>query len=99
MSRPEIPNPERKSDAALLCFCIGAGLAIVAWFLGVGGVMAAALSGGDPVLVAGGIGALIALPLAALAGFVLMLIGGIWIFLRVLADRGAPDRYSRDVER
>ena len=99
MSPPETPNPERKSDAAILCLCIGGGLAALAWFLGIGGVLATALSGGDPVLAAGGIGMLIALPLTACVGFLLMAVGAVWMFARVVADQTKPDRYSRDVER
>jgi hypothetical protein len=54
------------------------------------------------VTAAGGIGVAIAAPLAAVCGFILALIGAIWILVRVVADsRGeaATDRYSRDVER
>lgn len=106
MSQPETPgreppNPERKSDSALLCFGIGVGLMFLAWLMGFGGVLAAALSGGNPAAVAGGVAMLILLPLTAVSGFVLALIGGIWMLLRVIADQRASDGrdYGRDVER
>lgn len=101
MSPPETPNPEQRSNAALLCFAIGAGLVVVAWFLGVGGVMATALAGGDPAAIAGGIGMLIALPLTMIAGFILLLVGGIWMLARVVADsrEGADKERYRDVQR
>jgi hypothetical protein len=95
------PNPEQRSDGALLCFAIGAGLVILSWFLGIGGVLTTALSGGDPAAVAGGIGMLIALPLTAIAGVILAIIGGVWMFARVVADSrddGDEKRY-RDIQR
>ena len=97
----ETPNPERKSDSALLCFCIGAGLLIVSWFLGVGSVMGLALSGGNPAAIAGGLVAAIGIGLTAASGFVLADIGGIWIFVRVLADQAADkeERRYRNIER
>ena len=98
----EAPNPERRSDGALICFGAGAALTTLSWFLGVGGVMSTVLSGGDPVALAGGIGMLIALPLAAVTGIILMLAGGVWMTFRVVADSREADgkeRYSRDVER
>lgn len=70
----------------------------LAWFLGVGGVIAAALSGGDPAALAGGLAALLLLPLTAAVGGILALVGGVWIVVRVLADR-RDDKYSREVER
>lgn len=102
MTPPEKPNPERRSDAALLCLCIGLGLMALAWVLGVGGVMATVLSGGSPAAVAGGLGAFIGLLLASIAGMVLTLIGGIWIAIQVIADQTSEhskERYSREVER
>ncbi|MGE0829061.1 MAG: hypothetical protein AB7O04_06895 [Hyphomonadaceae bacterium] len=106
MSAPEhaneTPNPERRSNAALLCFCIGVGLGGLAWVLGVGGLIAAALAGGSPAAVVGGLFAAIALVLMGVAGGVLTLVGAIWLIIQVIADqRGADakERYSREVER
>lgn len=85
----------------MLCFCIGMALAGGAYFLGVGSIFAEAFSGGNPALVAGGIGMMIALPLAAIAGFLFMLIGGFWMLARVIADQtgDAEEKRYRDVER
>jgi hypothetical protein len=101
MSQSERPNPERRSNNALLCFCIGAGLAILAWFLGVGTVIGAALSGGDPAVLVGGAFAAIGLALAGVSGFVLMLVGGIWMLVQVIADQTGDreEKRYRDVER
>lgn len=101
MSPSEGPNPEHRSSNALLCFCIGAGLCILAYVLGIGTVIAAALSGGDPTLVVGGLLAAVGLALAGVSGFVLMLVGGIWMFVQVIADQtGAKsEKRYRDVER
>ena len=101
MSPPEGPNPEHRSNNAILCFGIGAGLAALAWFLGVGSVMAAALSGGNPAVVVGSVFAALALVFAAGAGFVMMLAGGVWMIVQVIADqRGEPsEKRYRDVER
>jgi hypothetical protein len=98
MHPAEGPNPERRSNNALLCFCIGAGLAGLAYLLGVGAVVAAALGAGDPAAVAGSVVAAIGLTLAALSGFVLMAIGAIWMLARVIADQSGDKSY-RDVER
>ncbi|MBL8548511.1 MAG: hypothetical protein JNJ73_00895 [Hyphomonadaceae bacterium] len=98
----KIPNPERRSDAALLCLCIGLGLLGLAWFLGVGGVLATAFSGGSPAGIAGGVGAFIGLILAAVCGALLALVGAVWLFVRVIADQRedhSKERYSREVER
>ncbi len=101
MSPSDAPNPERRTTNAILCFCLGAGLAALAWFLGVGGVVAAALTGGDPALIVGSIIAAIALVLLTVSGFVLMLVGGVWMVIQVIADqRGeASEKRYRDVER
>jgi hypothetical protein len=108
MSQPEPQpppaprNPERRSDAALLCLFIGMGLMVCAWFLGFGAALATAISGGAPAAVAGGVGAFIALILAAGSGLVLLLVGAIWLLVRVIADQReehAKERYSREVER
>ena len=97
-----MPNPERRSDAALLCLCIGLGLLVLAWFLGFGGVLATALSGGAPAGVAGGLGAFVALMLTAVSGALLSLVGVVWVLVRVIADQReehTKERYSREVER
>lgn len=101
MADPE-KNPERRSDAALLCLMIGGGLIGLAYFLGIGAIAIALISGLNPVTAAGSLGVAIAAPLALVCGFILMVIGGVWILGRVIADsRGeaVADRYSRDVER
>ncbi|WP_395645470.1 hypothetical protein [Terricaulis sp.] len=101
MSQPDPRNPEHKSSNAMLCFCIGLALAGAAYFMGVGGIIVAAFSGGDPLLVAGGVGMLIGLPLAAISGCILMAIGGVWMLSRVVADQtgSAEERRYRDIER
>jgi uncharacterized membrane protein len=101
MSPPEAPNPERRSNNAILCFSIGAGLCILAYVLGVGAVIGAALSGGDPAVVVGGALAAIGLALAGVSGFILMLVGGVWMIVRVVADQtsDASEKRYRDVER
>ena len=96
----EAPNPERRSNNAMLCFCIGLGLVALSWFFGVGTAFTAAFSGGlagFAMGVAGGI----ALMFAACAGFLLMFVGVVWIFVRVVADQTkahAEERY-KDVQR
>jgi len=102
MSLPESPrNPEQRTTNAILCFCIGAGLAFLAWFLGVGTVIGAALSGGDPAVVVGGAIAAIGLVLAGVAGGALMFIGTIWMLIQVIADQTSEksEKRYRDVER
>ena len=101
MTEPDKPNPETRSNAALLCFAIGAILCVLAWFLGIGGVLATAMSGGDPAAMAGGVGMLIALPLTMIAGMILVVIGGVWMFARVVADQrgGEEEKRYRDVQR
>lgn len=102
MSLPDpARNPEHRSNNAILCFCLGAMLAGLAWFLGVGAVIGAALSGGDPAILVGGAIAAIALVLASIAGGVLMLIGTIWMVIQVIADQTGEksEKRYRDVER
>lgn len=85
----------------MILFCTGAGLCTLAYFLGVGTVIGAALSGGDPALVVGSVIAAIGLGLSVIVGFVLMAIGGIWMIGQVIADQsgGAEEKRYRDVER
>lgn len=85
----------------MILFCTGAGLCTLAYFLGVGAIIGAAISGGNPAMVAGGVLAAIALSLAVVVGVVLMLVGGVWMIGQVLADQsgGAEEKRYRDVER
>jgi hypothetical protein len=94
VSPPEAPNPERGANAPIICIGVGAGLLVLTWFFGIGGVMVAALAGGDAMLSAGGLFALIMLPLAALVGFLLVIVGGVWLFARVVAD--STDAHSKE---
>ena len=98
MSQPEAPNPEQKSNNAMLCLCIGLGLLVLSWFLGVGTAFTAAMSGGLSGIAMGVIGGVV-LMLAACSGAFLVFVGIVWTILRVIADqRGARDPY-RDVQR
>ena len=100
MNPSDAPNPEHRSNNALLCFCIGAGLSIGAYFLGIGTVIATLLSGGDPALMLGGVFAAIALGLLGVSGVILTLIGGVWMIIRVIADqRGDNEKRYRNVNR
>jgi hypothetical protein len=101
MSPPNAPNPERSSNVAIWLVCGGIGLAILSWFLGVGAIMALALSGQeDPhVIIGAAFGAIGVLLLGAL-GVLLTIIGGIWMLAQVIADqRGGEESRYRDVER
>jgi hypothetical protein len=101
MSQPEPRNPEHRSSGAIICFCGGAALCTIAYFLGVGAVIGALISGNDPALVVGSILAAITLGLAAVLGGVLMLVGGIWMIAQVIADQtgDVEEKRYRDVER
>ena len=85
----------------MILFCTGLGLCALAYFLGVGAILGAAFTGGDPAIVAGGLLAAIGLGLSLVVGFVLMIIGGIWMIGQVIADQsgGAEEKRYRDVER
>jgi len=100
MSAPD-RNPEHRSSGAMILFCTGAGLCTLAYFLGVGAVLGALFTGGDPALVVGGLLAAIGLGLATIVGFLLMVIGGVWMIGQVIADQsgGAEEERYRDVER
>jgi len=94
------PNPEQRSNNALWVFCTGAGLCIAAYFLGIGAVMAAVFSGGDPAVVIGSMFGVIGIVLMGVSGFVLALVGGVWMVLRVIADQtGENEKRYRDVNR
>ena len=97
---PESPNPERRSNNAMLCLCIGLGLLALSWFLGVGSVFTAALTGGLAGLAAGVIGGIV-LMLTACAGVVFMFVGIIWIVIRVISDQTGDESRQRykDVQR
>jgi hypothetical protein len=101
MNQPEGRNPEHRSSSAMLVFCTGAGLCALAYFLGIGAVIGAALTGGNPALVVGGLFAAIGLVLGTIVGLLLMLIGGVWMIGQVIADQsgGAEEKRYRDVER
>ncbi|MFO1016358.1 MAG: hypothetical protein U1E03_02100 [Hyphomonadaceae bacterium] len=102
MSQSEQPNPEHRSNNAILCFCIGAGLCGLAYVLGIGAVLGAAFGGGDPaVVVAGGIFAAIGIAFAGIAGAVMMFIGGVWMLARVVADQtgDSEEKRYRNIER
>ncbi len=101
MSPPEGRNLEHRSSNPMILFCTGAGLCALAYFLGVGAVIGAALTGGNPAIVVGGLIAAIALALATVVGFLLMAIGGVWMIGQVIADQsgGAEEKRYRDIER
>jgi hypothetical protein len=100
MSQPDAPNPEHRSSSAMLCFCLGAGFCIIAYVLGIGAVIGAVLAGNDPAVVVGSIFAALAIGLLGFGGFLMMLIGGVWMLARVIADqRGGEEKRYRDVER
>jgi len=101
MKPSDAPNPERRSYNAMLCFCIGAGLCTLAYVLGITAVIGAALSGGDPAVIVGSLLSAIAIGAAGVIGFVMMLIGGVWMIVQVVADqRGdVEEKRYRDVER
>ncbi len=101
MSRSEGKNPEHRANNAILCFCLGLALAGAAYFFGVGAVLATGLSGGDPAIVVGGALAAFALVLMGVCGFVMMLVGAIWMALRVIADQSgdANEKRYRNIER
>ncbi len=100
MNPSEAPNPERRSNNAMLCLCIGLGLLVLTWLLGVGTAFTAALSGGLAGVAMGVLGG-IALMLGAGAGIVLMFVGTIWIVIRVVSDQTADESRQRykDVQR
>ena len=101
MSPPNAPNPERRSNAAMICFCLGAGLCILAYMLGIGAVLGAAISGGDPAVVVGSLFAAFGIAMLGLLGIILALVGGVWMIAQVVADQsgGAEEKRYRDVER
>ena len=101
MSQPDTRNPEHRSSGAIICFCAGAALCAIAYFLGVGAVIGALVSGADPALVVGSILTAVSLGVAAVLGGVLMLIGGVWMVVQVIADQtgDASEKRYRNIER
>ncbi|MGD9981318.1 MAG: hypothetical protein AB7H66_08120 [Hyphomonadaceae bacterium] len=101
MPQPEGRNPEHRSSSAMLLFCTGAGLCVLAYFLGVGAVIGAVMTGGNPAVVVGGVLAAIGLALATSVGVLLMLIGGVWMIVQVIADQSsdASEKRYRNIER
>lgn len=95
------PNPERRSNSALLCLCLGIGLGALAWFLGVGAMITTAMSGGDPAMIAGGVFTAIGLGLLGVAAAILSLVGVVWVFIQVLSDQTGDkeEKRYRNVER
>jgi len=94
-------NLERRSSGAMITFCAGAGFCILAYFLGIGAVLGAALSGGDPAMVAGSIFGAIGVAIMGVIGFIMLLVGGVWMIIQVVADQsgGVEEKRYRDVER
>jgi hypothetical protein len=101
MNASEGRNPEHRSNNAMLCFCTGAGLCVLAYVLGIGAVLGAAFSGGNPAIVVGSVLGAVGIVLAGVVGFLMMLIGGVWMIARVIADQSgdAEEKRYRDVER
>lgn len=101
MKPPEERNLEHRSSNALLCFCIGAGLCTLAYVLGIGAAIGVAMSGGDPTIAVGGLFAAIGIGFAGVSGFIMLVIGGVWMLLQVIADQrgGSEEKRYRDVER
>ena len=100
MNPPESPNPERRSNNAMICLCTGLGLLVLTWLLGVGTAFTAALSGGLAGAAVGVLGGIV-LILAACSGVVLMFVGIIWIVIRVISDQTGDESRQRytDVQR
>ncbi len=85
----------------MLCFCLGVGLCILSYVLGIGAIMTAAFSGGNPAIAIGSMFGVIGVVLLAISGAILAIIGGVWMVLRVIADQtsDANEKRYRDVER
>lgn len=103
---PQMPdqdlNPERRSNAAILCLSIGFGFMALAWFFGVSGALGLIFSGGWTLAVAGGLVTFLMVPISWVLGVLFVVVGLVWIAIQVIVDqRGAhrTDRYSREVER
>lgn len=101
MKPSERPNPEQRSNNAMLVFCAGAGLCILAYVLGIGAVIGAAVSGGDPAVVIGSVFGAIGVALMGVVGVLMLIVGGVWMTVRVIADQssGAEEQRYRDIQR
>lgn len=95
-------NPERRADAAILCWGIGVGLLCLAWVLGLFGSLAAAFSLGSLPATGSALAAVILAPITIGLGLVFCFSGFVWMIVRAVADQ-AGDRegrhYSKNVER
>ncbi|GIK50748.1 MAG: hypothetical protein KJZ75_15130 [Hyphomonadaceae bacterium] len=101
MKPSDRPNPEQRSNNAMLVFCAGAGLCILAYVLGVGAVIGAAFSGGDPAVVVGSVFGAVGVALMGVVGVLMLIVGGVWMIVRVIADQsgGAEEKRYRDIQR
>lgn len=101
MSLPDGKNPEHRSNNAMMVFCTGAALCVLAYVLGIGAVIGAALSGGDPAIVVGSLIGAIGVALLGVIGFLMTIVGGVWMFVRVIADQSADaaEQRYRNIER
>jgi hypothetical protein len=97
----ETPNPEKRSNGAMWCMAVGAGLLILSYILGIPSVIATAASNGDVVALAGGVTGLVVVIAAAIIGGLLTAVGAVWSLVQVVVDsrdENARERY-KDVER
>lgn len=95
-------NLERRADAAILCWCIGAGLLALAWVLGMFGTLAGVFSLGNPAAMASALSAALVAPITIGLGFLFCLVGLAWMVIRAIADQvtdAEGARYSKNVER
>lgn len=97
-----VANPERRADAAILCWCIGAGLLALAWALGMFGTLAGALSLGNAPAMASALAAVLIVPITIGLGMLFCLSGLVWMIIRAIVDQATDsegERYSKNVER
>ncbi len=95
-------NPERRSDAAILCWGIGVGLLGLAYALGMFGALTAAFSQGSPPAIGSALAAVILAPITVGLGLLFCLSGLVWMVIRALADQAGDAEgrhYSKNVER
>jgi hypothetical protein len=96
----EAPNPERRSNGAVLCVAAGVIILGACYFLGLGAALSLAWNGETGFNLAA-LGPALAVVAFAIAGVLLTLGGGIWMLVQVIADAtqaNATERY-KDVER
>lgn len=93
---PDAVSPERKSYAPTLVFGAGTALVGLSWFFGVG----AAVTGVNGAAAAIGTGIVVMVG-AAILGAILMIVGGVWMIVRVIADQteNPEEKRYRNVER